>query len=138
MSPRMRKLTAIVSASTLLGGAGVAGAQAATSSSDAPPASQQGGHPPRGGGMPAAALDTIATKLGVTTAKLKAAMEANRPAKPAGGKRDGDPATSGTELRPRSAPTPPRSRRSSTPTARPSRPPSPRRVRSRPRPITPG
>jgi hypothetical protein len=75
MSPRIRKITAIVSAAALLGGGGIGVAQAA--SGDA------GARPPRAGHMNRAALAKIASTLGVTTAQLQAALDASRPAKPA-------------------------------------------------------
>jgi hypothetical protein len=133
----MRKLTAIVSASTLLGGAGVAGGAR-------PQPRLMPRRPPSravtrraAAGCAAAALDTIATKLGVTTAKLKAAVEANRPAKPDGGKRgDGDGRATEARHRPR------RRRREGEddprcqPAGQTGRE-DPRRGRSRRRPITP-
>jgi hypothetical protein len=83
MTIRTRKLAAVLSATALLGGAGVGIADAAKttsgtrSSQSAPP----GGH--RGGMLPGSALTRIATALGVSSADLKAALEANKPARPA-------------------------------------------------------
>jgi hypothetical protein len=82
MSPRIRKATAIISAAALLGGGGIGAAQAASGESGSRPA--RSGHGPGGGPMSTASLAKIASTLGVSTAELKAAMQATRPAKPAG------------------------------------------------------
>jgi len=83
MSPRIRKTAAIVSVAALLGGGGFSAAQAA---------SGDGGSRPARSGAPtnSASLAKIASTLGVTTAQLKTAMVANRPAKPADGARGTD------------------------------------------------
>ena len=84
MTIRTRKLAAVLSATALLGGAGLGVADAAKSSSGtkASQSARPGG--PRGGRLPNAAVEKIATSLGVSTTALKAALEANKPAKPSG------------------------------------------------------
>ena len=86
---RIRKLSAVVTAVALVGAGGLSAAQAATST-DAGPRGDRPAHR-QGGPMPSAALEKIAGQLGVTTAQLRAAMQATRPAKPAAdsGPRDG-------------------------------------------------
>jgi hypothetical protein len=76
---RIRKATAVVSAAVLLGGGGLSAAQAA--------AGDGGARPARAGQMNSATLAKIASTLSVSTAQLKAAMDANRPANPADGAR---------------------------------------------------
>ncbi|MFL5844515.1 MAG: hypothetical protein ACJ762_07465 [Solirubrobacteraceae bacterium] len=85
MTIRTRKLAAVLSATALLGGAGIGVADAAKTKTSNQTSSQSG-HPggKRGGPLSTAAIEKIATSLGVTTADLKAALEANKPAKPAG------------------------------------------------------
>ena len=80
---RIRQSTAIVCAAALLGGAGLSAAQAASGDGGSRPARCG----PPGGAMNSAALAKIASTLGVTTAQLRAALDANRPAKPADGTR---------------------------------------------------
>jgi hypothetical protein len=85
---RIRKATAIVSASALVGTGGLGVAQAATSAAT-------GASGPRpamrhGGPLSSTQLSAIATRLGVTTAQLKAALQASRPARPADGANRGD------------------------------------------------
>lgn len=97
MSIRTRKLAAVLSATALLGGAGIGVADAAktkTSNQTSSQSARPGGK--RGGMLPSAALEKIATALGVSTADLKAALEANRPAKPTG--TDGGPAGFAADL----------------------------------------
>ena len=77
-----------MTAAALIGAGGLTAAQAATSSSSSSPARPAHRH---GGPLSSAQLGTIANQLGVTTAQLKAAMQAGRPAKPAGGARPGGP-----------------------------------------------
>lgn len=77
--PRMRKTAAIVTAAALIGGGGLGVAQAATGDGGSRPARSG----PPGGPMNSTSLANIASALGVTTAQLRAALEANRPAKPA-------------------------------------------------------
>jgi len=85
---RIQKITATVSAVALLGAGGFSAAQAATSSSSkASSARTAGPGGKRGGGpMSSAGLAAIAKTLGVTSAQLKAALDASRPAKPTGTK----------------------------------------------------
>lgn len=97
MSPKVRKITAIVSTAALLGGGGYGVAQAAdsTASTTGTTSTAPGHHGPRGGGrLSSAQVAAIATKLGVTTAQLQAALDANKPTRPAN---DGG-ATMATEL----------------------------------------
>ena len=83
MSVKTRKIVALMSATALLAGSGLGVAQASKSTSHtAAPRHQGPGGPGRG--LPTAALQKIATALGVSTADLKAALEANRPAPPTG------------------------------------------------------
>ncbi len=89
MSPRIRRMTAVMSAATVLGAVGIGAAQAATKTdggSSTTSAERPAGLPGRGGPT-AAQLETIASKLGVTRAGLTAAIEANRPARPSGERR---------------------------------------------------
>lgn len=88
---RIRNVAAVVSASALLGGGGLGAAQAATSSSSGsarPPAGHRGGGP-----VSTAQLAAIAKQLGVSSARLKAAIDANRPARPDHGPRGDDMAS---------------------------------------------
>lgn len=85
MSARTRKIAALMSATALLGGTGIGIADAAKSST-ASTSTRSAGHGDRHRGpIPAAALQKIAAALGVSTADLKAALDANRPARPADG-----------------------------------------------------
>lgn len=84
---RTRKLAAATAIAAVLGGSGLSIAQAETSGSqrtqDRPASAQSDrGGKPRGGPLTQAQLAAIASKIGVTTAQLKAALDANRPAKP--------------------------------------------------------
>jgi hypothetical protein len=83
MSPRIRKITAIVSASALVGGAGLGAAQAATTAKDSTSTTRKAADVRRG--PSSADLAKIAAALDVTTAQLQSAMDASRPAKPAAG-----------------------------------------------------
>lgn len=85
MSPRIRKITAVVSASALLGGAGIGAAQAATASKDSSSTTTTRKGPDQRRGPSSADLAKIAAALDVTTAQLRSAMDASRPAKPAAG-----------------------------------------------------
>jgi hypothetical protein len=79
---RIRKVTAAVSVAALVGAGGIGAAQAATSTSSAAKTARSdrpGGK--RGGPMSTASLAAIAKTLGVTSAQLKAAMDATKPAK---------------------------------------------------------
>ena len=72
MTIRTRKIAAILSATALLGtGVGIAGAAGGN----------DGG---KRGGPPKPAIGKIATALDVTAAELRAALEANKPARPTG------------------------------------------------------
>lgn len=84
--PRIRKTAAIVTAAALIGGGGLSAAQAATG--DGGPRPGRSGQ--AGGPMNGASLANIASALGVTTAQLRTALEANRPAKPARSARGAD------------------------------------------------
>jgi hypothetical protein len=91
MSP-FRKIAAAGATLALVGtaGLGVANAadQSASGSSTTGTARPVPG--PRGGGheLTSAQLQSIASKLGVTTTRLQAAIAANRPARPTGARRD--------------------------------------------------
>ncbi len=87
---RIRKVTAAVSAVAVLGAGGLTAAQAATSSAtkDSTSSSARPGAKRGGGPMSTAQLAAIAKTLGVTSAQLKAALDATKPAKPAGAKPD--------------------------------------------------
>ena len=100
MSPRIRRMTAVMSAATLVGAAGIGAAQAATTTdaNSTTNSAQRAGGPPGRGGPTAAQLQSIASKLGVTTAKLTAAIEANRPAPPTGDRRGDRGAGRASEL----------------------------------------
>ena len=78
MHPRLRKSAALFSVVAVLGGGGIAATQAtgATGTTTAATAAM----PPRGG-LTTTQLERIAAKLGVSAAQLKAAVEANRPAR---------------------------------------------------------
>jgi hypothetical protein len=84
--PHVQKFADAVSAAALLGAGGLSAAQAATTTSDSastPRAARPG--PQRGGGpLATAQLAAIAKMLGVTSAQLKAALDASRSVKPAG------------------------------------------------------
>jgi hypothetical protein len=90
MSVRTRKIAAVLSAAALLGGASLGVAQAQSSSSGT---SSKAGHPGhnRGGPLTTAQLQKIASTLGVGTDALEAALDANRPARPAGDMPKGGP-----------------------------------------------
>ena len=79
---RFRKTTAVAASVALVASGGLGAAQAATSSKDraASPSQQRPGKR----GPSTAELDAIASKLGITTAQLRSAMQATRPAKPTG------------------------------------------------------
>jgi hypothetical protein len=84
---RLRKITATVSAIALLGAGGLSAAQAATTSTDSSSSTARPG-PKRGGPMSTAQLAATARTLGVTSAQLKAALDASRPARPTGERPD--------------------------------------------------
>ena len=87
MTTRTRKIAVFLSAASLVGATGLGAAQAASassssSSSTSTTAKHRGpGHGPR---LTSAQLEKIAANLGVSTDALKAALAANRPAKPNG------------------------------------------------------
>jgi hypothetical protein len=98
MPPRTRKLTAAVVAAAVLGAAAVAAAQAATSPRDASSATaEHAGRAPQPR-LTSAQLDSVASKLGVTAARLQAALEANRPARPSGDRAGGPCAEMASDL----------------------------------------
>lgn len=79
------KITAAVSTVALAGAGGLGIAQSATAAKDSSSRSARPGPGPRGGGpMSSARLAAIAKTLGVTSAQLKAALDAARPAPPTG------------------------------------------------------
>jgi hypothetical protein len=78
---RIRKVTAAVSVAALVGAGGIGVAQAASTSSSAAKTARSdrpGGK--RGGPMSTASIAAIAKTLGITSAQLKAAMDATKPA----------------------------------------------------------
>ncbi|HEX4344856.1 MAG TPA: hypothetical protein VHZ31_04780 [Solirubrobacteraceae bacterium] len=86
---RVRRITAAVSAAALVGAGGIGVAQAASQTSGSTKASHSAGPGDRHGGGPtmsSANLAAIAKALGVTTAQLKAAQDAAKPAQGTGGK----------------------------------------------------
>jgi hypothetical protein len=90
---RTRKLAAATAIAAVLGGSGLSIAQAENSGSqrtqDRPASAQSDrGGKPRGGKLTQAQLAAIAKKIGVTSAQLKAALDANRPSKPDGARGD--------------------------------------------------
>jgi hypothetical protein len=91
MSIRAHRAVAVLSAAALLGGAGFGVAQAQSSSSGGK-ASKAGRHGPGCAGPASTAqIEQIASKLGVTAAALKSALEASRPARPSGDGPKGGP-----------------------------------------------
>jgi len=88
--PRLQKITAAVSAIALIGAGAMSAAQAATTSGDGAPGSRSERPGPKRGGGPlsSARLAAIAGTLGVTSAQLKAALDASRPARPTGARPD--------------------------------------------------
>jgi hypothetical protein len=80
---RIRKATAAVSVAALVGAGGIGVAQAASTSSSSTAAKTARSDRPggkSGGPMSTASLAAIAKTLGVTSAQLKAAMDATKPA----------------------------------------------------------
>ena len=88
MSNRTRRIAVIVSAGTLLSGAGLTVAQAAKTTTNASGVTaaktRAGGPGGQRGAMSTAGLAKIASALGVSSADLKAALDAARPAAPTG------------------------------------------------------
>lgn len=83
MSHRIRRYTAVLGTAALVGGSGLGIAQAQDTSTDR----SKTDRPARG--PSSADLTALADRLGVSTARLQAAMEATRPARPSGGRREG-------------------------------------------------
>ncbi|MCW2989923.1 MAG: hypothetical protein JWM73_517 [Solirubrobacterales bacterium] len=98
MPVRTRRLAAVLSATALLGGAGLGVAEAAKTTSRTQSSTSARPAGDRGGPIPSAALAKIATTLGVSTADLKAALDANRPAAPAGSPPQGGPGDMAADL----------------------------------------
>ena len=87
---RTRKLATVIAATALIGGTGFAVAEAAKGGDGSRSGQQQrAGGKHRGGPVPSSALAKIAETLGVSTADLRTALEANKPAKPSGDQRPG-------------------------------------------------
>ncbi len=86
MSRRKQTVVAAISAA-ILASSGLGAAQAATTSGDSARSGSQ--RPARGPerGPGSAEISSVASKLGVTSAQLKAALDAARPAKPDGSAR---------------------------------------------------
>jgi hypothetical protein len=98
MNISLRKITTIGLSAAMLGGAGIGAAQAAQTATSSSSSSTTRPAHKRGGGLTSAQLQRIAAKLGVSSAQLKTALDANRPAKPAAGKKDGFAADLATAL----------------------------------------
>ena len=91
MSPRFRRVAVIVGTAGVLAAAAGCGGSAATSSSS--PAPGAAGQPQQQGAAPGAPdLSALATKLGVSTARLQQAMQAARPSSPSTDAARPDPA----------------------------------------------
>jgi hypothetical protein len=86
MQPRIRRLTALLGTAALVGGGGLGVARAADPGSTSGKPAQSAKRHHRG--PSSAELSRLASKLGVTTARLRAAMQATRPAKPTGRRPD--------------------------------------------------
>jgi hypothetical protein len=96
---RARKITATISTVALLGAGGLGVVQSATAAKDSGSTSARPGGKRGGGPMSTAQLAAIAKTLGVTSAQLKAALDASKPAKPTSAKRkDGMAAALATAL----------------------------------------
>jgi hypothetical protein len=90
MHRRLRHTTAAIGAAAVLAVAGCGTAdQASTTAAGGTAAAAQAGGP--GGALSAASLKTLAAKLGVSTSRLKAAMEKSRPDVTSGKPQSGDP-----------------------------------------------
>ena len=85
MHLRTSKFAAIVATTALTGAIGAGAIAQAKTSSSAAGTSTTTRQGPGHRGPSAADLSALATKLGVTVTRLKAAMEASRPARPAAG-----------------------------------------------------
>jgi protein-disulfide isomerase-like protein with CxxC motif len=79
---RIRKVTAAVSVAALVGAGGIGVAQAASTSSGSAAGTARSDRPgaKRGGPMSTASIAAIAKTLGITSAQLKAAIDATKPA----------------------------------------------------------
>ena len=88
MDRRLRHATAAIGAAAVLAVTGCGADQASTAAGGTTAAAQAGGP---GGALSAASLKTLATKLGVSTTQLKAAMEKTRPDATSGQRPSGDP-----------------------------------------------
>ncbi|HET6510142.1 MAG TPA: hypothetical protein VFG42_25345 [Baekduia sp.] len=114
MNPRIRKLAVLVGTTTLFGGAVAGcgsgsssgstssnGASASTGQQSGAPDGQSGGGP--GGMMSSATLETLATKLGVSTTALQNAMRSSRPsgARPDAASSSAPPSSSSSSSDPR-------------------------------------
>ena len=86
MTRRTRRMAALLSTGALVAGAGIGVAQGATSNASSG-AQGTGAGPQRqcSGPITSTQLDAIASKLGVSSAQLKSALDAARPARPADG-----------------------------------------------------
>ena len=84
MTIRTRKIAVFLSAASLIGATGIGAAEAASSGSGSTKTTSKQGRHGRGAPLTTAQLQSIADKLGVSTTDLKAALDANRPAKPSG------------------------------------------------------
>jgi protein-disulfide isomerase-like protein with CxxC motif len=80
---QIRRYTALLATTAMVGGAGIGVAQA--QSDDRPAAPRDGTHHKRG--PSAAQISALAEKLGVSTDRLEAALAAVRPERPAAGRR---------------------------------------------------
>lgn len=90
MRPRVRRLAVIVGASAVLGATGCGAANSSSQQSSSASGTQQSAAQAPTGGPD---LSALATKLGVSEAKLRAAMAATRPSGTPGQAPSGDPAT---------------------------------------------
>lgn len=88
MQRRLRRATAAIGAAAVLAVTGCGADQASTAAGGTTAAAQASAP---GGALPAASLKTLAAKLGVSTARLKAAMEKTSPDAASGRPPSGDP-----------------------------------------------
>jgi hypothetical protein len=93
MRPRVRRLAVIVGASAVLGATGCGAANSTSQQSSASSGAQQQQSSAAQAPAGAPDLSGLATKLGVSESKLRAAMEATRPSGTPGQAPSGDPAT---------------------------------------------
>jgi hypothetical protein len=85
---RNHKLATVLAATALAGG-GFSIAEAAKSGNSGTTQQQRAGGKQRGGPIPTSALKAIAETLGVSTADLRTALEANKPERPESGRPPG-------------------------------------------------